>query len=441
MTYSNSGSPVDLAEVNSNLSIKKCWDKEEEYVNDWKLRARNDGVEFLNQLLQELLRIKRIDLVGEILSDPVIKKLIQPMKHTSTTLLQSKVTEERNEEEQGLLLHNREAQKCRMSTCRTVTVVLLSMLLVALICFIIVQIIALIEVSDIALKKEKEANRIVAEGDTVSLYMLDKEYINTIQISEKVEKGDSKHSVTLVLVPTDELQYDVIYESESWNATAYVPDLPIINNIYVYLNTGSKVNFDIWIGNGNNKKSATLYIFDDIDNLNDYIRYSEVKSPVFTKEIPIEGKDGKRIPHNVIFTSPADGYYFIILLAPEANIQFSYNVNTTELVTDVDQYTSDYPSCVIDTERNCTLTTSNAKQPSSENLTLLAAASTKYDISSKITHVHLNFTNRSYLMTVPSIIFGITVGVALLVIISLLVIARYVACKKKRNRRGYVSIN
>uniref|UniRef100_A0A1X7UIU7 Death domain-containing protein n=1 Tax=Amphimedon queenslandica TaxID=400682 RepID=A0A1X7UIU7_AMPQE len=331
MTYSNTGNPLDLAEVNSNLSIKKCWDKEEEYVNDWKLRARNDGMEFLNRLLQELLKIKRIDLVGEILSDPVIKRLIQPIKHTSTTLLQSKVTEERNEEEQDLLLHNREAQKCRKSICRTVTVVLLSILLVALICFIIVQIIALIEVSDIACSKEKEADKIVAEGDSVSLYTLDKKYVNTIEISEEVKKGDSKHSVTLVLVPTAKLQYDVIYESESWNATAYVADFPIINNIYVYLNTGSKLNFDIWIGNGNNKKSATLYIFDDIDNLNDYIRYSEVKSPVFTKKIPIEGKDGKQIPHNVIFTSPADGYYFIILLAPEANIQFSYTVNTTEL--------------------------------------------------------------------------------------------------------------
>ena len=441
MTYSNNGCPVDLAEVNGNLSIKKCWDKEEEYVNDWKLRARNDGVEFLYQLSQELLRIKRIDLVGKILSDPVIKRLMQPMERTSTTLLQSKVTEERNEEEQGLLLHNRKAQKCRMSICRTVTVVLLSILLVALISFIIVQIIAIIEVSEIALKKEKEADKIVAEGDSVSLYKLDKKYVNTIEISERVEKGDSKHSVTLVLVPTAKLEYDKIYNSESWNATAYVPDFPIINNIYVYLNTGSKLNFDIWIGNGNNKKSATLYIFDDIDNLNNYIRYSEVNSPVFTKKIPIEGKNGNQIPYNVIFTSPADGYYFIILLAPEADIQFSYSVNTTELVTDVDQYTSDYPSCVIDTERNCTLTTSNAKHPSSEDLTLLAAASTKYDISSKITHLHLKFTDRSYLMTLPSIIFGVTVGVALLVILSLLVIARHVACKKKKNRRGYVSIN
>ena len=426
MTYSNSNSnsPRDLAEVNSNLSIKKRWDKEEEYLNDWKLRARNDR-DFLERLTRELSNINRLDLIRELLNDPLIKKSIK----------------KRSSNEEELLLPHKKKVTLK-SKCCIVVCSLLILLVILLFALSIPQMLFMINVSNTALYKAKEADKIVAEGDSVSLYTLDKKYVNTIQISEEVEKGDSKHSVKLVLVPTDELQYDVIYESESWNATAYVANLPIINNIYVYLNAGSKLHFNIWIGNGNDKKSATLYIFDDIDNLNNYIRYSEVKSPVFTKEVPVEGKNGKQIPQNILFTSPADGYYFIILLAPEANVQFSYYVNTTELVTDVDQYTSDYPSCVIDTERNCTLTTSSTKHPTSQNLTLLAAASTKYDISSKITHVHLKFTNRSYLMTLPSIVFGITVGIALLILFILLVIGVSVVCMKKKSHRvGYVSIN
>uniref|UniRef100_A0A1X7UJD1 Uncharacterized protein n=1 Tax=Amphimedon queenslandica TaxID=400682 RepID=A0A1X7UJD1_AMPQE len=427
MTYDgDSANPRDLADVNSNLSIKKYWEKEEEYLNDWKLRARNDK-DFLERLTKELSKINRLDLIRELLNDPVIKRSIKK--------------ESSNEHELPLPHHKSKATLLK-SKCCVVVYSLLMILLMVLLALSILPMLFMIDVSHTALYKEKNADRIVGEGDSVSTYTLDKKYVNTIEISEKVEKGDSKHSVTLVLVPTAKLQYDVIYESESWNATAYVPDFPIINNIYVYLNARSKVNFNIWIGNGKNKKSATLYIFDDIDNLNDYIRYSEVKSPVFTKEIPVEGKNGKQIPQNYLFTSPADGYYYIILLSPEANIQFSYNVNTTELVTDVDQYTSDYPSCVIDTERNCTLTTSNAKHPSSENLTLLAAASTKYDISSKITHIHLKFTNRSYLMALPSIIFGITAGIAVLILIILLSIAVSVVCmKRKSHRAGYVSIN
>uniref|UniRef100_A0A1X7TS29 Uncharacterized protein n=1 Tax=Amphimedon queenslandica TaxID=400682 RepID=A0A1X7TS29_AMPQE len=415
-----------LAKVNSNLSVKKYWDKEEEYLNDWKSRARNDK-DFLERLTKELSNINRLDLIQELLNDPVIKRSIK---------------KESSKEYELLLPHHKSKATLLKSKCCIVVCLLLIILLMVLLALSILPMLFMIDTSRTALYKEKEADRIVGEGDSVSTYTLDKKYVDTIQISEKVEKGDSKHSVTLVLVPTAKLQYDKIYNSESWNATAYVADFPIINNIYVYLNAKSKVNFDIWIGNGRNKKSATLYIFDDIDNLNDYIRYSEVKSPVFTKEIPVEGKNGKRMSQNYLFTSPADGYYFIILLSPEASIQFSYNVNTTELVTDVDQYTSDYPSCVIDTERNCTLTTSNAKHPSSENLTLLAAASTKYDISSKITHIHLKFTNRSYLMTLPSIIFGITAGAALLILIILLVIGVSVVCMKKKSRRaGYVSIN
>ena len=114
------------------------------------------------------------------------------------------------------------------------------------------------------------------------------------------------------------------------------------------------------------------YLFSSLQLVVDYISYGSADSPVFTSEIPVEGKTKKISPKNMVFTSPADGYYFVILLVPEANIKYTYQVNATELVTDITQYTSDHPSCVIDTERNCT-----KKYPNSQNFTLLAYTTTK----------------------------------------------------------------
>ena len=128
-----------------------------------------------------------------------------------------------------------------------------------------------------------------------------------IEISEAVRKGDSGHSIKIVLVPTDSLIFEVVYGLDYSNGSAIVKDLPIINEIYVYLNKGSQMHFTVWIGNGNKAKSASLYIFNDADKLNDYISYGSVDSPVFTSEIPVEGKNKNDIIQKY---GLHNGYYF-----------------------------------------------------------------------------------------------------------------------------------
>ena len=421
----------DLSLVNSNLLIKTSYKRDEDFLSDWKHRAKYDEA-FLRRLIEELTKINRLDLVWKILNDPEIKRLID--KAPTSPLLSSITGEEVSESKFSC----KASLATRWKKC---CVLMFKAFLIILVILIVFQIFVTVFVANIALKKQNDVEKLVGEGDTVSLCNIDQIHVNTIEISEAVRKGDSGHSIKIALIPTDSLTFKVVYGLDYLNGSAIVKDLPIINEIYVYLNKGSLMHFTVWIGNGNKAKSASLYIFNDADKLNDYISYGSVDSPVFTSEIPVESKNEKISPKNTVFTSPADDYYFVILLAPEANVKYIYHVNATELVTDITQYTSDHPSCVIDTERNCTLKTSTKKYPNSQNFTLLAYATTKYDMSSKISHVHLTFTNRAYLMTLPCVILGTTVGITLLLLIiaSLLILRGSV--RRNRKRSGYVSIN
>ena len=155
-----------------------------------------------------------------------------------------------------------------MHLCLFVAIFLL--VLVTLIAF---EVAMTVSVAEVALKKQSDVEKVVAEGDSVSLCNIDQMYINMIEISEAVRKGDSGHSIKIVLVPTDSLTFEVAYGLDYSNGSAIVKDLPIINEIYVYLNKGSQMLFTVWIGNGNKAKSASLYIFNDVDKLNDYISY------------------------------------------------------------------------------------------------------------------------------------------------------------------------
>ena len=91
----------ELAIVNSNLLIKNSYKRDEDFLSDWKSRAKND-VFFLRRLtlIEELNKIKRLDLVLKILSDPDIKRLIN--RHPTTPLI-SRVTDDEQSNTNGRL--------------------------------------------------------------------------------------------------------------------------------------------------------------------------------------------------------------------------------------------------------------------------------------------------------------------------------------------------
>ena len=329
----------------------------------------------------------------------------------------------------------RKSKKCCL-------VSLISGALIILTVLVVVEVVFIVLISNVALKQRDPVIKVVAEGDTVSLAKIDQKTVNSVLISEIVLKGDSEHKVVLALVPTDKLTYDTAFEIDYWNGSAIVKDLPLINEMYVYLNKDSQIKYNIWFGTGSKANSAKLYVFDDEDKFSDYLSYQVVNSPVFSSAIPIRS-DGIKVPaKEVIFTSPADGYYFIVMLSPEANIQFRYNVNATERVIDISKYTSDYPSCTVNANKNCTLMTSNDTRPHSQNWTLLAHAFENYDFGSKINHLQVAFTNRSYLMTVPFAILGSTVGVILVMLLVLSVVILYrIVTRSIKKRSGYTLIN
>ena len=185
-----------------------------------EIRAKNDVV-FLRRLIEELNKIKRLDLVLKILSDPDIKRLIN--RHPTTPLI-SRVTDD---EEQSL------ARKSRKCTC--VCLLMMAIFLLVLVTLIAFEVAMTVSVAEFALKKQSDVEKIVAEGDSVSLCNIDQMYINMIEISEAVRKGDSGHSIKIVLVPTDSLIFEVAYGLDYSNGSAIVKDLPIINEISVRL--------------------------------------------------------------------------------------------------------------------------------------------------------------------------------------------------------------
>ena len=254
--------------------------------------------------MEELNKIERLDLVLKILSDPDIKRLIN--RHPTTPLI-SRVTDD--EEQSNTNGHLSLARKSRKCTC--VCLLMMAIFLLVLVTLIAFEVAMTVSVAEVALKKQSDVEKIVAEGDSISLCNIDQMYINMIEISEAVRKGDSGHSIKIVLVPTDSLIFEFAYGLDYSNGSALVKDLPIINEIYVYLNKGSQMHFTVWIGNGNKAKSASLYIFNDADKLNDCISYGSVDSPVFTSKIPVEGKNINDITQKYGLHI---GYYFLIPL-------------------------------------------------------------------------------------------------------------------------------
>ena len=69
-------------------------------------------------------------------------------------------------------------------------------------------------------------------------------YINTIEISEAVRKGDSGHSIKIVLVPTDSLIFEVAYGLDYSNGSAIV--FGKIWNIYFLVNYGIYFLGKLW---------------------------------------------------------------------------------------------------------------------------------------------------------------------------------------------------
>ena len=222
----------ELAVVNSNLLIKKSYKRDEDFLSDWKIRAKND------------VKIKR--LVLKILSDPDKKRLIN--KHPTTPLI-SRVTDDEEESNTNGHLSSRK--------CTCVCLLMMAIFLLVLMTLITFEVAMTMSMAEVALKKQSDVEKIVTEGDSVSLCNIDQMYVNMIEISEAVRKGDSGH-IKIVLVPTDSLIFEVACGLDYSNGSAIVKGLPIINEIYVYLNKGSQMHFTVWIGNGNKAKSASL---------------------------------------------------------------------------------------------------------------------------------------------------------------------------------------
>ena len=186
--------------------------------------------------MEELDKIKRLDLVLKILSDPDIKRLIN--RHPTTPLI-SRVTDDEQSNTNGHLSLARKSRKC---TC--VCLLMMAIFLLVLVTLITFEVAMTVSMAEVALKKQSDVEKIVAEGDSVSLCNIDQMYVNMIEISEAVRKGDSGHSIKIVLVPTDSLTFEVAYGLDYSNGSAIV--FGKIWNIYFLVNYGIYFLGKLW---------------------------------------------------------------------------------------------------------------------------------------------------------------------------------------------------
>ena len=277
---------------------------------------------------------------------------------------------------------------------------------------------------------------VVAEDDTVVLVNVNVALVKTISINEKINQGDNNHHITLSLVPINQLTYKTKIEQHSWNGSTIVDNLPIINEMYVYLLHGSILKYKICLGNAQRIASTYLYIFDNEESYIKYMEYNALDPPVLKQEIQIGGEN-ITICTNVTFEAKEDAYYYAVLLAPEASTDFSYNVIATENVVDINDYLKDYFTCVIDNSKACVLQTSSSSFPRSEEMVLLAYAKPNYNFQSKINHVQVSFKGRSLIIVIITSVIGAVI--VLLVLIFFVVIFGVFMLKRKRS--GYIPIN
>lgn len=241
-------------------------------------------------------------------------------------------------------------------------------------------------------KQLESFTTVVAEDDTVLLLEIEKEGVELIAVSEVIREGDHKHRISLALVPTEILSYETKNEKDTRNGSKIAAKLPLINEIYVYLNKGSVLEYSICMGNGKTN-DTTLYIFDNESTYVNFMAYNEIpeESPaVFERKIEIGSN--QEICSNVNFEAANNSYYFVVLLAPDSNIQFSYTVTATERILEIDQYTTKYPSCFIDVHDTCTLSTNSSTFSGSQGLTLMAYVIPNDDFLSKINHVNITIS-------------------------------------------------
>ena len=327
----------------------------------------------------------------------------------------------------------------RSNCCILTLTVLLVVNTVLLCCFI-----ALLSITAaVFLQQQEPVYKVIAEDDTVSLITVDKLTVSSVTITEVLKaKGDHDHRVLLTLVATANITYSLKVQTDSWNGTTIVNELPIINEMYVYLNQGSTLEYEICMGNGTNADSTRLYIFDNEDQYIDFMEDEVLDSPVLNKIVNIGGQS-KTICNTINFIAESNSYYFIVMIAPEKSIKFSYNVTANEKVVDIHKYTTKYPRCIVSSDNDkCTLSTSSSTFPSSENLTVLAYTEPNYDFNSKISHLELSFSSRSYIATVPSVLLG--VFVVLWIVLMILVVVTVVWRKRQqyvRKHNGYLVIN
>jgi hypothetical protein len=261
-------------------------------------------------------------------------------------------------------------------------------------------------------------NTVVAEGNVVSLMSVNKGIITSISINEVAGLNHGgPHEIIFMFIPTQDITYTTSTQSQLRNGIAAL-NTPIINEMYVYLRSGSTIDYTICMGNGNTITNTNLYVFDQEVNYIYWVEYGQLRSPLQVISLAI-GIDSDTICNRVNIPTIKDGYYFIIMSSPEDNIAFQYNMTANlQVITLANGYADNYQSCQVEGYNdNCNISTSSTLLIDNQNMSLLAYTIPKYAGStSKISHLNITVYYCLSVLIIPGVmvVFGIIVWFTLL---------------------------
>ena len=199
------------------------------------------------------------------------------------------------------------------------------------------------------LPAEKTALKLIGENNTILLgrYTL-KSYLKAVaDVIEKVLKDDAYHVNYYTIIHSSKVVIHRETTFEMHNILPIANDAVVIDQDYVYMLTGSVVNFTICLGDAVHPSHTYLYVFDSETSYSDYVSSSFSSGNIFSKQFQIGGK-GDNVCGQASFVANNTGYHFFVMKTKYANTNVTYTLRASLNKLSIKDYLTNYKSCRVD---------------------------------------------------------------------------------------------
>ncbi len=162
-------------------------------------------------------------------------------------------------------------------------------------------------------------------------------------------------------------------------------DAVVIDQHFVYMLTGSVVNFTICLGDAVHPSHTYFYVFDSETSYSNYLSSSLSSGNIFSKQFQIGGK-GDSVCGQTSFFANNTGYHFFVMKTKYANTNVTYTLRASLNKLSIKDYLTNYKSCRVDEDMPyCSLNFSGAGTYS-----LLGFSEPTHSLGSRQNHVEVS---------------------------------------------------